>query len=84
MQTQTLRMQRIVEDLLMLSQLENQPGPAPERTVAIPALLENLRDEARALSGEGGHIITLEADATLWLKGVENDDNRHTFSYLFA
>ena len=73
MQTQTLRMQRIVEDLLMLSQLENQPGPAPERTVAIPALLENLRDEARALSGEGGHIITLEVDATLWLKGVESE-----------
>lgn len=73
MQTQTLRMQRIVEDLLMLSQLENQPGPAPERTVAIPALLENLRGEARVLSGENGHIITLEVDATLWLKGVESE-----------
>jgi len=58
MREQALRMERLVEDLLTLSRLENDTEPPREDTVDMPGLLESLREEASALSG-GKHLIEL-------------------------
>ncbi|HXF47729.1 MAG TPA: phosphate regulon sensor protein PhoR, partial [Burkholderiaceae bacterium] len=59
MHEQALRMNRLVEDLLMLSQLESQENPVAEETVDVPRLVHALADEASALSA-GRHRITVE------------------------
>ena len=73
MRQQTERMQRIVEDLLMLSRLETDSVGAGEEPVAVPALLAAICDDARRLSGGDGHEIHLEVDETLWLRGAETE-----------
>jgi len=78
---QTQRMQRLVEDLLLLSRLETEQRPVQHRSVDIPRLLRLLTDEARTLSGKSAHEISLEADPTLWLKGEESE-LRSVFSNL--
>ena len=57
MQEQSVRMQRLVDDLLTLSKLETAPPHRREETVDVPALLAALRDQAGILSGEGHHRI---------------------------
>ncbi|RMG30084.1 MAG: two-component system sensor histidine kinase PhoR [Gammaproteobacteria bacterium] len=83
MREQARRMQQIVDDLLMLSRLEN--GLAAERSedVEVPALLERLVDEARRLSGSEGHRLRLEADPGLHLLGNRNE-LRSLFSNLIV
>jgi two-component system phosphate regulon sensor histidine kinase PhoR len=61
MREHTLRMQRLVDDLLTLSALESSRGLGDETPVDIPALLAGVRDEALALSA-GRHHIELDAD----------------------
>jgi two-component system phosphate regulon sensor histidine kinase PhoR len=56
MAEQAKRMQRLVEDLLMLSALESSAAPADEEPIDVRAFIERLADEARALSG-GRHRI---------------------------
>ncbi len=58
LRTQSQRMTRIVEDLLILSRLETQMDLSEERIV-IPALLSTLIREAEALS-RGRHTVHLE------------------------
>jgi two-component system phosphate regulon sensor histidine kinase PhoR len=58
MAEQSGRMNRLVEDLLTLSRLENDTEPPREEEVDVPGLLESLRSEASALSG-GKHVIEL-------------------------
>ncbi len=72
MLAQSGRMQSIVEDLLLLSRLENGPEPAKTR-VDVPALLERIRQDAVALSGDKHHRITLEAAAGLCIEGNEGE-----------
>jgi two-component system phosphate regulon sensor histidine kinase PhoR len=60
MQEQAQRMHRLVEDLLMLSQLESQENPVADEDVDVPQLMRELADEARALS-HGRHAIQIEA-----------------------
>jgi two-component system phosphate regulon sensor histidine kinase PhoR len=62
MHEQATRMGRLVEDLLMLSRLEAGEAPPVEEIVDVPALLAELQDEARALSG-GRHEIVGAAEA---------------------
>jgi two-component system phosphate regulon sensor histidine kinase PhoR len=71
MQEQAGRMQRIIEDLLTLSQLESAPAPASGR-VRVAPLLERVRADAQALSG-GRHRILLEAQAGPDLLGSESE-----------
>jgi len=56
MAEQSKRMQQLIEDLLTLSALESSPAPGDEQPIAPRALLEQLADEARALSA-GRHAI---------------------------
>lgn len=73
MQGQTQRMTRLVEDLLMLSRLEDEEKAGLRDPVAVPAILEALLQDARTLSGERQHHISLQADASLWLRGSEKE-----------
>jgi len=61
MREHTLRMQRLVEDLLTLSALESSRGASDEALVDVPALLAGVRDEALALSA-GRHRIEFSAE----------------------
>ena len=71
MQDQAARMQRIIEDLLTLSQLESAPLPPAERVRVLP-LLERVRADALALSG-GRHNISFEARPEVDLVGSESE-----------
>lgn len=68
MAEQARRMQRLIEDLLTLSQLESGSAPEQERPVEMQPLLEQLAEEARALSG-GRHRIAVRASASFRLTG---------------
>ncbi len=76
MHEQSQRMQRLVEDLLMLSKLETAPPRTHVEPVDIAALLKSLVEQATLLSGENRHDITLEADPSLRLLG--NRDELHS------
>ncbi len=73
MLAQARRMQSLTEDLLTLSRLELGTPDADEEPVDVGALLDELVDEARSLSGEAGHVITLDADRTLQLIGLPRE-----------
>jgi two-component system phosphate regulon sensor histidine kinase PhoR len=66
MAEQARRMQRLVEDLLTLSALESSATPADEQPIDVRAFLEQLADEARALSA-GRHRVesTVHDDSRL-------------------
>ena len=84
MSQQASRMERIVNDLLMLSRLElevpGDPGPGLE-PVPVPEMLVGIIQDARMLSGEGGHVFTLEVNPELWLRGSA-EELRSAFSNL--
>ena len=82
MTQQTLRMQRIVDDMLMLAQLESD-GAHAESDINVPNLLQQIRNEAIALSGGRRHRVELEVDPRLWLRGNETE-LRSAFSNLVA
>ncbi len=81
MQEQARRMQRIVDDLLLLARLEGHGDKLRSESVDVPRLLAALREDAVALSGTKAHRISLEADTGLWLRGNE-DELRSAFSNL--
>lgn len=68
MADQSKRMQRLVEDLLTLSRLENAQNTLHEEVVNIPALLQSLYQEAQSLSA-GRHRITLNLVSDAQLSG---------------
>lgn len=70
---QAHRMHRLVQDLLMLSRLETGEFAAEQQPVAMPGLLDELCAEARALSGERGHRIELEAQPGVDVVGAESE-----------
>jgi len=69
MKQQTDRMTRLVEDLLVLSNLENEQNINHQNPVAVPKMLEGIHDDAIILSGSKNQHISLEAEPDLWLKG---------------
>jgi two-component system phosphate regulon sensor histidine kinase PhoR len=73
MQEQTLRMQRLVDDLLTLSKLETAPPRTHDEMVDVMALLSGLKEQAELLSGEQHHVITIEVDRTLRLLGSREE-----------
>lgn len=71
MYQQSSRMSGIVDDLLLLSRLDSgQDGFEPE-SVDVPSLLEQVAADARILAQDSGHIITLDMDPSLKLKGEQ-------------
>lgn len=69
---QSQTMQRLVDDLLTLSSLENSSAAPEEGRVDVHALLEAIADEARALS-QGRHEIHLHLDAPAPVWGVAKE-----------
>jgi two-component system phosphate regulon sensor histidine kinase PhoR len=72
MAEQSKRMERLVEDLLVLSALESSPPPPMDDPIDMPALVERLGAEARALSG-GRHRIEVESEPGIDLVGSEKE-----------
>ena len=69
MRNQTRRMQNLIEDLLKLSRLESSPTADPDNEVDMAELITVLHNEARTLSGKQGHVILLETQPELRVKG---------------
>jgi two-component system phosphate regulon sensor histidine kinase PhoR len=72
MQEQTVRMRRLVEDLLTLSQLESNQNMPQETEIDVPSLLRMLITEGESLSG-GRHKLVLEADDSLFMTGATEE-----------
>lgn len=72
MHDQAVRMQRLVDDLLMLSRLETAPR-LKEEVVDVPALLSGLKEQAEILSGNARHRIVLEAQPDIKLLGSREE-----------
>ncbi len=65
---QTQRMERLVNDLLTLSKLDNALNALQEETVEVPALLHSLLNEGQSLSA-GRHSLRLEMESGCNLLG---------------
>ena len=72
MYQQTTRIKGIVEDMLTLSRLEQEPGPDAQ-AVDMAQLLDSARQEAEILSGEKRHEITLQAESGYVLQSNPED-----------
>lgn len=70
MMEQGQRMQNLVEDMLTLTRLESVEYPLRPERVNIHALLDQIQQEALALSG-GRHAITLTVDGPDIMGGTE-------------
>ncbi|HEX5464055.1 MAG TPA: phosphate regulon sensor histidine kinase PhoR [Burkholderiales bacterium] len=70
MLAQTRSMQRLIEDLLVLSALENSGNALREERVDVARLLQTVHDEALTLSA-GQHRITLAIAPGAVLRGAE-------------
>jgi two-component system phosphate regulon sensor histidine kinase PhoR len=71
---QSLRMGKLVEDLLLLSRLESGPeAERNQRPVVVSQLLETICADAKILSGDRAHVLTLEVDNELNLIGNEGE-----------
>ncbi|WP_148252268.1 phosphate regulon sensor histidine kinase PhoR [Aidingimonas lacisalsi] len=72
MQNQTVRMQNLVNDLLLLSRLEIDQRTDDSAPVAVGDMLESIRGDAQSLSG-GRHQLTLEIEELGSLMGNEQE-----------
>jgi len=68
METQSLRMQAIIEDLLTLSTIEAESITASKKEVNVPGLLTQLEIDARQLGNET-HIFHFEIQEGLTIEG---------------
>src|SRR5580700_5184149 len=60
MHQQTIRMENLIEDLLLLSRLENQEDEMIDiKKVNIPLLLNTILEEAKEFSNESKHVFQL-------------------------
>jgi len=73
MRQQAVRMDDTISDLLVLSRLEMDDKEPVAEPVDVAALLGNIADEAKALSGNAEHQICLNADPTLLLQGDKKE-----------
>jgi two-component system phosphate regulon sensor histidine kinase PhoR len=72
MTQQAVRMSRLVEDLLTLSRLESTTAPPREEDVAVTDLLQQLHQDALALSN-GRHDIRVRIDIPDGLRGNQEE-----------
>lgn len=83
MQEQSVRMLRIIENLLFLSRLENEAAP-PDKPVAVATMLANLVDDARIFSAEKQHDVRLDTvDTDLLIYGSEQELNSAFSNLIF-
>ena len=79
MEVQALRMQDLVNDLLILSQLEGNSLPSTNDAVDLPSMMSTIESEARGLSaaqreeGEAEHVIEIVVPQGLKLLGAAKE-----------
>jgi two-component system, OmpR family, phosphate regulon sensor histidine kinase PhoR len=81
MAQQTARMRNIVEDLLLLSRLELEENSNGGGMVEVDEMLRSICEEAKILSGEQHHQITLAVEKDLIIYG-HSEELRSAFSNL--
>lgn len=81
MEQQATRMNNLVNDLLLLSRLENQPEERQPQPVDIGRLLRLIQQDAEALATPKRQSVSIEVEAGLGLLGMEAD-LRSAFSNL--
>ena len=72
MYQQSLRMNDIVNDMLLLSKLEVNNSPAVMQKVNMPLLLRHAIEDAKLLSGCSAHEFSDNIDENLFLLGDDN------------
>jgi len=82
MSEQATRMQRLIEDLLILSRLENEQSIVNERAVDVTSLLRGILQDAESLSA-GRHQIKLNIASQDQLLGSE-EELRSAFGNLIS
>lgn len=73
MEQQTLRMEGLVRDMLMLSKLESTEHITEDIPVDIQQMLKEIRRDALILSGENEHRIIIESEAEYDLLGQDKE-----------
>lgn len=73
MQSQTRRMNALVNDLLLLSRLENDRQVAKNQIVDMPSLMTQLFDDAQAYNTDYGHMLNLDIDSHCDLIGSDTE-----------
>jgi len=87
MAQQTARMRNIIDDLLLLTRLESEGDKTDNseksviELVNVPEILHALTEEAKILSGDKAHQITLETDNDLLVYG-HGEELRSAFTNL--
>jgi two-component system phosphate regulon sensor histidine kinase PhoR len=71
MQVQTNRMSRIVDDLMLLSRLESEAPQTDAEPVMVSRLIDAIVNQARELSGDKSHVIEVDIDRDLCIRGRE-------------
>ena len=72
MQEQSLRMQNLVADLLLLSKLESAEADTREN-IHFSEMLASIVEDGRALSGENEHQLSLKCPEELVISGNESE-----------
>jgi two-component system phosphate regulon sensor histidine kinase PhoR len=73
MRSQSIRMQSLVEELLVLSRIEASTERAFEKMVNVPRLLWQIHAEAEALNRERSHKIFFDISPILYVYGIESE-----------
>ena len=71
MQSQTRRMNALVNDLLLLSRLENDKNIVKNQIIDMPNLMNQLFDDAQAYNVDYGHTLNLDIDSHCDLIGSD-------------
>ena len=71
MQSQTRRMNALVNDLLLLSRLEGNKQIAKNQIIEMPSLMNQLFDDAQAYNVDYGHTLNLDIDSHCDLIGSD-------------
>lgn len=70
---QAERMDRIVNDLMLLSRLESEAIQPDVDCIDVPGVVDSVADHARELSGGARHVIEMDVDRRLCLQGNESE-----------
>lgn len=81
MAQQATRMQNIVKDLLLLSRLESDSAIINSEMIEIKEMLQNICEEAKLLSGDSNHQISLTVEGEALMYG-RMEELRSAFSNL--
>ena len=73
MQSQTRRMNALVNDLLLLSRLENDKSIVKNQIIDMPTLMNQLFDDAQAYNVDYGHTLNLDIDSHCDLIGSDSE-----------